>query len=247
MKHKYWAKKKYSQVDPVDYALQRFTSPAGKIIDEIEKKSVLDLLVNSGINQKKTLKILDVATGPGRLAFYLENHFKKAEITGMDINGNMLGRAKKIAQDNKSNVKFMGGDVYNLPFKDGEFDVITGLRFSMHLPQIDKVLKELSRVLKGGGVLIFDIFNRNSILRLRYLYSNEKKSNLGFYTKHEIAVIANKNGLVFLSKKSILPLGETILRLIPRQLLNLAGSIINSSFIMKDFNSKLVLAFRKSV
>lgn len=247
MKHKYWAKKKYSQVDPVDYALQRFTSPAGKMIDEIEKKSVLDLLVNSGIDQKKKLRILDVATGPGRLAFYLEHYFKKSEIIGMDINDNMLKRARKIAHESKSKVTFMNGDIYNLPFKNGEFDVVTGLRFSMHLPRIDKVLKELSRVLKWGGVLIFDIFNRNSILRLRYLNSSEKKSGLGFYTKHEIAVMANKNGLALFSEKNILLFGETILRLMPTQLLILAGPIISSSFLMKDFTSKLVLSFRKNI
>ena len=129
MKHKYWARKKYSQVDPIDYALQRFTTPAGKIIDEVEKKSVLDLLLNSGINRTKKLRILDVATGPGRLAFYLESHLRKAEITGIDINENMLQRARKIAVDNKSKVNFMKGDIYKLPFNENQFDVVTGLRF----------------------------------------------------------------------------------------------------------------------
>lgn len=247
MKNKYWAKKKYSQVDPVDYALQRFTTPAGKIIDEVEKKSVLDLLLNSGMDCGKKLRILDVATGPGRLAFYLEKHLKKAEITGADINENMLKRARKIADDNKSKVKFVNGDIYNLPFKDGQFDVITGLRFSMHLPQIEKVIKEFSRVLKDGGILIFDIFNINSILRLRCLYNDEIRKSLGFYSKQEIVVKANNNSLSFLSEKSILLLGETILRFLPNRLLNFTGPIINPPFLLKSISSKLVLAFCKGV
>lgn len=245
MKHKYWAKKKYSQVDPVDYALQRFTTPAGKLIDEVEKKSVLDLLLNSGIEPKKKLRILDVATGPGRLGFYLEKHLKKAEITGMDINENMLRRAKKIAYDSKSKVKFMRGDVYDLPFRDGEFDIITGLRFSMHLPQFQKALGELSRVLKKDGVLVFDVFNYQSILQLKLLVSHNKKRDCGFYTIDEITNLATGNNLKLMGYKGILLLGETLLRKTSPGFLAFFSVIVNSPPLLRRFSSKLVLGFKK--
>jgi ubiquinone/menaquinone biosynthesis C-methylase UbiE len=247
MKNNYWAKKKYSQVDPEDYVLQRFITPAGKFIDEVEKRTILDLLIRSGIEHGRKSKLLDVATGPGRLAFYLEDHLRKTEITGVDINENMLKRARKIAKVNKSKIHFLKGDIYNLPFQDGQFDIIVGLRFSMHLPQIDKVIKEFSRVLKGGGILIFDIFNYHSILQLRLMNSHNKKEACGFYTKKEIVTKANKNSLEFLSEKGILLFGETILRFLPHQLLNFAGPMINPPFLLKSISSKLVLSFRKNI
>src|SRR3990167_3948548 len=101
MKNKYWAKNKYSTVDPLDYEIARFRTNAGKLIDEAEKRAVLDLLLNSGIDYKKDFKILDAATGPGRLAFYLSDHLREAKITGVDINENMLRRAREIAGQKK--------------------------------------------------------------------------------------------------------------------------------------------------
>lgn len=242
MKDKYWAKKKYSQVDPVDYTLQRFMTPAGKLIDEIEKKSVLDLLLNSGIDQSEKFSLLDVATGPGRLAFYLEAHLPKARITGVDINENMLQRARKIAEDNKSKVHFMKGDLYNLPFKDRQFDVITGLRFSMHIPQMKKVIKEFSRILKNDGVVIFDIFNSHSILQLRSMNRDR-----GFYTIEEIIQTAQNYKLEFQGYKGILFFGETLLRKFPEKFLFLLSFIITPPKLMERFSSKLVLCFRKKL
>lgn len=245
MRNKYWAKEEYGQIDPVDYASRRFTTSAGELIDEAEKKSVLNLLLNSEIVRRKELKILDVATGPGRLAFYLENHLQEADITGVDINENMLKRAGKIAENNQSKVRFMEGDLYNLPFEDGQFDVIVGLRFSMHIPQIDKVIKEFSRILKNDGVLIFDIFNYNSILRLKSMDSHSKKEDYGFHTIQEINGITKDYGFEFRGYKGILFFGETLLRKFPSRLLFLFYPTITPSKLIERFSSKLVLCFRK--
>lgn len=246
MKNKYWAKKKYSQVDPVDYALQRFSTPAGKLIDAVEKKAVLDLLLSSGIAHKRELKILDVATGPGRLAFYLEEHLRKAEIKGVDINENMLKRAKQTAQKKGSKVNFIKGDIYNLPFKDNQFDAVVGLRFSMHLPDFPIVLKELSRILKKDGLLIFDIFNYHSVLQLRLMNSHNKKEDCGFYTIGELARIARNYKFEFLGYKGILFLGETLLREFPGKLLFLFSYIINPPKLIERFSTKLILCIKKN-
>ena len=112
MKDKYWAKNKYSTVDPLDYETARFRTHAGKLIDETEKRAVLDLLLNSGVDYKKEPKILDVATGPGRLAFYLKDNLQEAKITGVDINENMLRRAREVARGKKLNINFRVFEIY---------------------------------------------------------------------------------------------------------------------------------------
>ncbi len=243
MKAKYWARETYSKINPVEYTLHRFTSPSGRLIDDAEKKSVLNLLFSSGINNKRKLKILDVATGPGRLAFFLEEHLEKAEITGVDINENMLRRAKQIAQKNDSKVKFVKGDIYNLPFQNSRFDVVVGLRFSMHLPRINKAIEEFSRVLKDDGILIFDIFNYRSILRLKL--GNMEKKDCGYYKIEEITKTALNYGLKRLEHKGILFFGETLLRQFPDELLFLLSPLIYPPKLMEDFSSKLVLCFKK--
>lgn len=245
MKDKYWAKKKYGKMDPTDYEIQRFQTPSGRLIDETEKKAVLDLILQTGIEKVEKFNILDVATGPGRLAFYLEEKLSNTEITGVDINENMLKCARKIAEDNKSKIHFIKGDIYNLPFPDSQFDAVVGLRFSMHLPQIEKVIKEFSRVLKNGGILIFDIFNYQSILQIKLMNSHNNNEKYGFYAIGEITKRAKSYKLEFLGYKGILLFGETLVRKFPYRLLFLLFPLINSPKLIKSFSTKLVLCFRK--
>lgn len=236
MKDKYWAKKTYGKVDPIEYEENRFVTSAGQLIDRLEKQSIVDFLARNN-SSKKRLRILDVATGTGRLAFYIEEHIKKADITAVDINENMLNRAKKIAVDKKSKVKFVLGDIYSLPFSNNHFDAVVGLRFSMHLPGLDNVMKELSRVLKRDGLLIFDIFNYNSILRL--------KGKECYYTLEELLEFGQHCSLKLAAYKGIFLLGETIVRKFPDKLLFLLSTIINPPSLLQKFSTKLILCFKK--
>lgn len=245
MKTKYWAKKKYSAIDPNEYIINRFSTPAGRKIDEAEKKAAVDILLRYlPQNKVNRPRILDVATGAGRLAFYLERKIQHAEITGVDINENMLYKAKQQVWENKSKIKFVKGDVYNLPFKDNQFDAVVGLRFSMHLPQIKKILQEFSRILKKDGIVIFDIFNFNSILRLKVL-SKQIRFNSGFYTKEDIIKFSSDCGLKYLGYKGILLFGETILRKISGRLLFLLFPIIKPPRLLENYATKLLLCFKK--
>ncbi|MDO8515109.1 MAG: glycosyltransferase [bacterium] len=220
----YWAKELYAKVDPKQYQDDRFQSKAGKIIDEVEKGTVKDLLL-----AYKPTRILDVATGPGRLALYVEKHFPKAKITGIDINKNML-------TESTAKITFRQGDLYKLPFPNNSFDAIIGLRFSMHLPNFNIILNEFSRVLKNDGVLIFDIFNADSLLRF--------KSGGRLYKLPEICSIAKECGFQIQTYKGIVLLGETVLRVCPPQLLFLLKPTVAPAKLISRFSTKLVLSFK---
>lgn len=246
MKDKYWAKNKYSAVDPVDYEMARFRTNAGKLIDETEKKAVADMLWECITFHGRKINILDVATGPGRLAFFLEKQFENAKITGMDINGNMLAKAKTKARQINSKVKFVQGDIYRLPFKDDKFDAVTGLRFSMHLPGMASFMKELARVVKKDGILIFDIFNSTSILRMKSSGSNSRHKDAGWYSLSDVMGYSAQNGLELIRKKGIFLIGETLLRKFPEKLLFLAFVFVTPPLFLQDFSTKIVLCLRKT-
>ncbi len=245
MKDKYWAKNKYSKVNPVDYENIRFSTNAGKLIDEAEKKTVLDLLMRYQRKQNKKSIILDTACGPGRLAFFLEKNLPTASITGVDINKNMLDSARIKALAQKSSVKFVQADFYHLPFTVNQFDVVAGLRYSMHLPDIISVLTEFQRVLKPNGILIFDIFNNRSVLKLK-TPPGSKSGQTGLYSCQDIIRKAKDCKLEFLGEKGILLLGETIIRRFPDNLLFLLYPLIKPPFFLQDFSTKIVLCFKKT-
>ncbi len=247
MRDKYWAKKQYGNLDASLYEKERFNFPSGKLMGEIEKQSILMLLTNNNSYGKtRKLQILDVATGTGRLAFYIENYYKKSIITGIDINENMLKEAKKNSKRNRSKVKFIKGDLYNLPFKKASFDVVVGLRFSMHLPDLNRVLSEFSRVIKKDGVLIFDIFNLNSILWFRQFFQMKKAEELGYFSLKRIMSIAEKNGLRFENIKGIWFLGETITKIIPSSfLIFFIPILIKPPFFLEKYSEKIILCFKK--
>lgn len=216
----------YHQIDPAVYTQERFLTPAGRLIDGAEKDSVKKLLLDFRRPDEKFF-LLDAACGPGRLSSYLKTCFPKAQITGVDINDNMLAAARK----NKT--RFVKGDLYNLPFNNETFDVVCGLRFSMHMADLPTVLKELTRVVKKNGVLIFDIFNKKSILLM-------KPGDCHYYTLEEIKKMARNCGLRFFEYKGIILLGETVLRkFLP------ASIFVSPPRILQSLASKLVVGLRK--
>lgn len=104
----------------------------------------------NAINQicDKHYKILDLCCGTGDICRILQSKYPDAEITGIDFSHNMLEIAKK----QLPKIKFIEQDVTTLPFEEKTFDLCTisfGLR---NVDDLQKVLKEIKRVLKDEGI-----------------------------------------------------------------------------------------------
>lgn len=103
-------------------------------------------------------RVLDIATGPG----YIAEAFAGAarEVVGVDLTDAMLAIAKeRTNQRGISNVSFRAADAQNLPFENGEFDVVVCRLALHHLQKPLQVLREMARVCRAGGrVLVEDIY-----------------------------------------------------------------------------------------
>ena len=105
------------------------------------------------------LKLLDVGCGGGFLTNRVsEENF---EVHGLDISEDSLRIARQYDLGRK--VNYVAGDAYRLPYGDESFDVVTSMDFLEHVERPDEVVKEISRVLKPGGLFFFHTFNRNWI------------------------------------------------------------------------------------
>jgi ubiquinone/menaquinone biosynthesis methyltransferases len=126
-------------------------------------------------------RVLDLACGTGDIAFGVAR--RGARVVGLDITHRMVQIARAKASREQATARFVTGDMMALPFRDGEFDVVTTGYGIRNVPEIAQAIAEMRRVLKPGGVLLSLDFNRplNPVVRGVYLaYLTVVGSALGF-------------------------------------------------------------------
>ena len=112
----------------------------------------------------KAKTVLELATGTGLIAKHIVN--AAAHIEATDASAEMILEAKR---DNRSaKLHFSVQDMFRLPYADKSFDVVIASNALHIVPQPEKALAEIRRVLKDDGVLIAPTFTHgNSTLRGR--------------------------------------------------------------------------------
>lgn len=104
----------------------------------------------------KNSLVLDIGCGPGRTTIDLSKHVINGKVVGVDIEPTQIELAKRRGSECKaSNCEFYVADIYSLPFGDESFDAIYSNNVAMNVSNHNALLKELSRVLKKGGVVVF--------------------------------------------------------------------------------------------
>ena len=96
------------------------------------------------------MEVLEIATGPGLLAKHVAPASKRMIAT--DYSDGMIAQAKK--GESIPNLTFEVADAMNLPYADASFDAVI-IANALHIvPDSEKVLCEIDRVLRPGGILI---------------------------------------------------------------------------------------------
>lgn len=104
-------------------------------------------------------QILDIGCGAGFLSNALAR--EGYHVTGVDLSSDSLQVACR--HDSTGKARYVTADAYELPFADRSFDVVTAMDFLEHVEDPNKVIQEVSRVLKPGGLFFYHTFNRNLI------------------------------------------------------------------------------------
>ena len=98
--------------------------------------------------------VLELATGTGLIAKHIVN--AAAHIEATDASAEMIAEAKR---DNRSSkLYFSVQDMFRLPYAEESFDVVIVSNALHIVPQPEKALQEIKRVLKDDGVLIAPTF-----------------------------------------------------------------------------------------
>ena len=99
-------------------------------------------------------RVLELATGTGLIAKSIVG--SAAHIEATDASEEMIAQAQR---DNPSaRLHFSVQDMFHLPYADGSFDVIIVANALHIVPEPEKALCEIRRVLRDGGVLVAPTF-----------------------------------------------------------------------------------------
>lgn len=110
-------------------------------------------------------RVLEVGGGPGELAARIGEALD-GDVVMVDISPRMVELARGLGVDAQV------GDAANLPFADASFDCVVAAWMLFHLPDIDRGLAELSRVLVPGGRLVAVTNSERHMEELRAVAGN---------------------------------------------------------------------------
>lgn len=150
--------------------------------------------VNSGWHQKwiitlskkmmdiievKGQHFLDIGCGSGAVSTYFAKTYA-ATITGIDIDRKEI---KKAQSRTNGPIHFLQADTIHLPFKDETIDIVTCFDVLHHIKTWENALKEIKRVLKPKGYLIYtDIFYSSLMTKMRALFNHGNRMTIADFT-----------------------------------------------------------------
>jgi ubiquinone/menaquinone biosynthesis C-methylase UbiE len=150
----------------LDKIRERFTATADVFAESartmrVEEGERLAELATAGLACASEAVAIDVACGPGTFTRPLAARVRRA--VGVDLTPAMIEKARgEAAQAGMTNIDFVCGDIYALPFADGVAGAVAcGYAFH-HMLEPASALAEMARVLRPGGrVAIADLIVRD--------------------------------------------------------------------------------------
>jgi SAM-dependent methyltransferase len=98
-------------------------------------------------------RVLDVGCGTGVVAIAAAR--VGARVEAIDLTPQLLERARENARIAKVNIEFREADAEDLPFRDGEFDIVVSQFAHMFAPRPEVAIAQMLRVLRPGGTIAF--------------------------------------------------------------------------------------------
>ncbi len=107
------------------------------------------------------LAVLDLGCGGGFMAAALAQ--RGSIVTGVDPSEGAIASARRHAERENLRVDYRVGSGERLPCAENSYDVVVCVDVLEHVEDVDAVLREVRRVLRPSGMLLFDTINRNPL------------------------------------------------------------------------------------
>lgn len=128
-------------------------------------------------------RVLELGCGPGTL--WVENADRipsDAAFLLSDLSEGMVAQSRSALESLFPNFEFQAIDAQEIPMSDERFDVVIASHMLYHIPNLEKALGEIQRVLKPGGRLYASTAGRNNLKENRELvtrFDSQLASQIG--------------------------------------------------------------------
>lgn len=194
------------------------------------------------IDFPKNAKVLELGCGPGKLwRKNKDNIDENLDITLSDFSSSMLKITKDKLKDVNHKFQYKEINAEDIPYKDETFDVVIAQHMIYFVPNIEKALSEIKRVLKPGGMFYVTANSCESMAELNELSEafepNAGLSNNGFSARFDL-----EKGKPMLEKYfdnlSVEILNGKIIVDDPKPVVSYKASTIQGSLILNEEKKK---------
>ncbi|HUV46568.1 MAG TPA: class I SAM-dependent methyltransferase [Candidatus Bathyarchaeia archaeon] len=154
---------------------------------------------------KKGDQVLDIGCGGGSLTKFFKKRFPQIKVWGCDLDK----MAIRTAKENCEGVKFVAGNILNLPFKDKEFKVVIGFHIWEHLTDLEKAAQEIGRILRKDGIFHLavpiegDFWTLHGWLtKLGWQAKKKFCGHIHYFSRNKLIVDLEKQGFKLIKKRN---------------------------------------------
>ncbi len=161
-----------------------------------------------------SLKVLDIGAGGG----FLSEEFARlgCSVNGLDLSFASVKTASQHARSAQLSPNYLAGSAAALPFSESSFDLVLCCDVLEHLTDLQIAIAEAARVLKSGGLYLFDTINRSprsyletiliaQQLPLTRFFTPGTHAWRQFITPSELSASLNKHQLKLLELRGLQP------------------------------------------
>lgn len=172
-------------------------------VTHVGRRATVGYINSLGIEQ-----VLEVGVGTG---LALPHYAANLRVTGVDFSDDMLGKARtKVKGLGLSHVRELRQmDARTLDFPDNHFDAVAAMHIVSVVPEPERVMAEMARVVKPGGkVVIANHFARETgVLAMIERLSAPFSNLLGWHPDFSIAKVLGQPNLAVIEQRPLPPMG----------------------------------------
>lgn len=105
-------------------------------------------------------RVLETGCGRGVALPVLDDRLEPVELVGLDVDGALLAEARERVRNTCTEATLVEGDVRDLPFENGRFDLVIDFGTCYHVSDAADgrraALREVARVLRAGGLFVHE-------------------------------------------------------------------------------------------